>query len=183
MKLIKLDWVIKNVVVYHMTRGAIDAESGVKDCLKQRPMSWNLELWGKLSTLTKVSGRGAGLDVSQRKKTFYQPLGPEDLCLSIYLLQVISLLISRPIYNWPYWICMYNPSSSITTVISAANSAHTRRATRLTISKLDVSIMLDRQSYSHISWFRCLAMDKYFFIAAEAVVSRGYRIRLVSANH
>jgi hypothetical protein len=29
-----------------MTRGAADAESGVKECLKQRPMSRNLELRG-----------------------------------------------------------------------------------------------------------------------------------------
>jgi hypothetical protein len=30
-----------------MTRGATDVKSGVKDCLKQRPMSRNLELRGK----------------------------------------------------------------------------------------------------------------------------------------
>ena len=42
--LVKLDWVTKNVVARHMTRGATDAESSVKDCLKQRPMSRNLEL-------------------------------------------------------------------------------------------------------------------------------------------
>lgn len=43
-KLVKLDWVTKKVVAHHMTRGATDAESGVKDCQKQRPMSRNLEL-------------------------------------------------------------------------------------------------------------------------------------------
>ena len=42
--LVKLDWVTKNVVARHMTRGATDAESSVKDCLKQRSMSRNLEL-------------------------------------------------------------------------------------------------------------------------------------------
>jgi hypothetical protein len=45
-KLGKLDWVTKKAVARHMTRGATDAESGVKDCLKQRPMSRNLELRG-----------------------------------------------------------------------------------------------------------------------------------------
>ena len=43
-KLVKLDWVTKKAVARHMTRGATDAESSVKDCLKQRPMSRNLEL-------------------------------------------------------------------------------------------------------------------------------------------
>jgi hypothetical protein len=43
-RIVKLDWVTKKVVAHHMTRGATDAESGVKDCLKQRPMSRNLEL-------------------------------------------------------------------------------------------------------------------------------------------
>jgi hypothetical protein len=41
---VKLDWVTKRAVARHMTHGATDAESGVKDCLKQRPMSLNLEL-------------------------------------------------------------------------------------------------------------------------------------------
>jgi hypothetical protein len=44
MKLGKLDWVTKKVVARHMTRGTTDVESSVKDCLKQRPMSRNLEL-------------------------------------------------------------------------------------------------------------------------------------------
>jgi hypothetical protein len=44
MKLVKLDWVTKKAVARHMTRGTTDAESGVKDCLKQRLMSRNLEL-------------------------------------------------------------------------------------------------------------------------------------------
>ena len=43
-KLVKLDWVTKNAVARHMTRGATDAESSVKNRLKQRPMSRNLEL-------------------------------------------------------------------------------------------------------------------------------------------
>jgi hypothetical protein len=34
----------KKSVARHMIRGATDAESGGKDCLKQRPMSRNLEL-------------------------------------------------------------------------------------------------------------------------------------------
>jgi hypothetical protein len=42
--LVKLDWVTKKAVARHMTHGATDAESSVKDCLKQRPMSRNLEL-------------------------------------------------------------------------------------------------------------------------------------------
>jgi hypothetical protein len=45
-KLVKLGWVTKKVVARHMTRGATDVESGVKDWLKQRPMSRNLELSG-----------------------------------------------------------------------------------------------------------------------------------------
>jgi hypothetical protein len=48
-KLVKLDWVTKRAVARHMTRGATDAESGVKDCLKQRPMSRNLELRGRIT--------------------------------------------------------------------------------------------------------------------------------------
>jgi hypothetical protein len=43
-KLVKLDWVTKRAIARHMTHGATDAESSVKDCLKQRPMSRNLEL-------------------------------------------------------------------------------------------------------------------------------------------
>jgi hypothetical protein len=43
-KLVKLNWVTKKAVARYMTRGATDAESGVKDCLKQRPMYRNLEL-------------------------------------------------------------------------------------------------------------------------------------------
>jgi hypothetical protein len=31
---VKLDWVTKKAVARHMTHGATDAESGVKDCLK-----------------------------------------------------------------------------------------------------------------------------------------------------
>jgi hypothetical protein len=34
----------KKSVACHVIRGATDAESGGKDCLKQRPMSRNLEL-------------------------------------------------------------------------------------------------------------------------------------------
>jgi hypothetical protein len=48
-KLVKLDWVTKIVVVRHMTSGTTDVKSGVKDCLKQRPMSRNLELRGRYS--------------------------------------------------------------------------------------------------------------------------------------
>ena len=47
-RLVKLDWVTKRAVASHMARGATDAESGVKDCLKQRPMSRNLELRGRI---------------------------------------------------------------------------------------------------------------------------------------
>jgi len=43
-KLVKLDWVTKKAVARHMTHGATDAESSVKNCLNQRPMSRNLEL-------------------------------------------------------------------------------------------------------------------------------------------
>jgi hypothetical protein len=43
-KLVKLDWVTKKAVARHMTHGATGAESSVKNCLNQRPMSRNLEL-------------------------------------------------------------------------------------------------------------------------------------------
>jgi hypothetical protein len=37
-KLIKLECVTKKGVARHMTRSETDVESGVKDCLKQRPI-------------------------------------------------------------------------------------------------------------------------------------------------
>ena len=43
-KLVKLDWVTKKAVARHMSRGAIEAKSSVRDCLKQLPKSRNLEL-------------------------------------------------------------------------------------------------------------------------------------------
>jgi hypothetical protein len=37
-KLVKLDWETEKAVARHMTHGATDAESGVRDCLKQCPI-------------------------------------------------------------------------------------------------------------------------------------------------
>ena len=45
-KLVKLDWMTEKAITRHMTRGVTDAGNNVKNCLKQRPMSRNLELWG-----------------------------------------------------------------------------------------------------------------------------------------
>ena len=40
----------KKVITRHMTRGTIDVESNVKDCLKQRSTSRNLELRDRIIT-------------------------------------------------------------------------------------------------------------------------------------
>jgi hypothetical protein len=56
----------KKVVAHHMTRGATDVKSGVKDCLKQRPMSRNLELRGSPSSGAQAKGRRRGCGAPSR---------------------------------------------------------------------------------------------------------------------